>query len=100
MLDRHHIMDSTAGTDAGDFQSLPDAPAPAGPQMGAAPGNAGDGVSPGAVGAAREPAPPTAAAPSPPPAPEAGVRPAFPEVDGSTLTLIEEIETGSIEPRV
>ena len=90
-------MDSTAGPDAGDFQSLPDSPGPAGPQLGAAPGNAGDGVSPGAAGTVRDAAPPTVAAtPGPPPAPAARA-PAFPEVEGSSLTLREEIDTGNVE---
>ena len=90
------IMDPMAGPDAGDFQSLPDSPGQPGPQLGVAPGSAG-GASPGADAAALDAAPQTeAVTPGPPPAPEAGAR-AFPEVDGSTLTLREEIDLGNVE---
>ena len=87
-------MDPNAGPDAGDFQSLPDSAGPAGPQLGAAPGSAGDGASPGVSTAAGEAAQPPAAAAGALQAPESGE--AVPEVAGSVLSLREEIEQGNI----
>ena len=101
------IMDPHDPAGTGALQFLPVSPVGPGPQLGAAPGSAAC-ASPGAVGAAFESAPPTAAddrhdglmtATETPgtsaPSETGGV--AVPEVDGSTLTLLEEIGRGTIE---
>ena len=87
-------MDPSVGGPPGVSQSSPGAAPSTGPQLGAAPGSAGDGASPGVSTAAGEAGQPPAAAVVALQAPEPGA--AVPEVANSVLTLREEIEQGNI----